>query len=197
MEELLDLDKQLFLTFSKDLFSKFQVIENKRFDLKKLNSLKNIDLLTAKSKLDEAYFLLCLDKRKIRQNSKKEITKNSKCKTDNEKLFVNLLELLNDIDILDGSDLSEKIIKSTYLKLKEGVGESNKSVVGVSSRFSKAMESLLAPYPTETSSLLVALLKQLKLSSRHKENNMLLTSIVFIGCFLAISPFEFYIRIIL
>ena len=36
------------------------------------------------------------------------------------------------------------------------------------------------------------LLKQLKLSSRHKENNMLLTSIVFIGCFLAISPFEFY-----
>ena len=57
MEELLDLDKQLFLTFSKDLFSKFQVIENKRFDLKKLNSLKNIDLLTAKSKLDEAYFL--------------------------------------------------------------------------------------------------------------------------------------------
>lgn len=192
MEELLDLDKQLFLTFSKDLFSKFQVIENKRFDLKKLDSLKNIDLLTAKSNLDEAYFLLCLDKRKIRQNSKKEITKNSKCKTDNEKLFVNLLELLNDIDILDGSDLSEKIIKSTYLKLKEGVGESNKSVVGVSSRFSKAMESLLAPYPTETSSLLASLLKQLKISSRHKENNMLLTSIVFVGCFLAISPFEFY-----
>lgn len=186
------LNKEISTSLNQNLFSLFQVIERNRLDLNLLSSLKNIEFLEEKSRLEEAYFSCLLNKNKIRQNRLKEIIKTNKTNSDYERLFSNLYKSVSDYSILDGSDLSEKIIKSTYLELKENVSEANKSLANVSSRFSKAMGSLLPPYSNDVSSLLNSLLKELKLITRKNDSNLLLSSIAFAACFLAISPFEFY-----